>query len=537
MAAQNTPPPGPSLTVVDVYTVLFKHKWLILICSILGLAAAGFIYVRMAPPYQSEAWLLVKYVTDDKGPLPAAPGEIRQTDARGDGIMASETDILTSLDIARSVVELIGVDKVTGKASGETNRDEAALILRKNLLVEPPKKGNVLHVIYQNKDPQLVQPVLSQIIGTYLTVHSKIHRSLGQYDEFLSSQAEQDRAQLQTAQEELRKLKEKYGVSTLDETRKEFAERRMKLLEERSATEAELAEANAVFKVLQKAEPVETAKTKEERLKESAKSAEAVQAPKPPKEAINNYKRVLLALDDFWKQEQELRKTYTDESFFVKNVLTQISGLEAQKRALEEANPGLLSEPVLAATTFGERSAEKSFDSEGARIRVASLKAKLEQIDVQLNKLKEDVAAVGSVESQILNLQRQNEIRENTYKAYLSNLQQARLEAALSATKTANISEIQKPSPPVRDTSKFKKKVLMAAGGGVGLGLALAFLIELVLNQTVRKPGEIGSNFRLPLFVSIPDFRNGKRVLWGNGARCAKTIDERRGGGRRIDSQ
>jgi succinoglycan biosynthesis transport protein ExoP len=547
--ANQTPPPasGPSLNLVDIYTVLFKHKWLILAFSLLGFAAAGFVYVKMAPPYQSEAWLLVKYVADDKGPLPTSAGEIRQTDLRGEGIMAAEIDILTSLDIARSVVEVMGGQKALGKGAKEMNGEEAAMILRRNLEVDAAKKGNVLHVIYQSNDPSLVQPVLSQVINTYLTVHSKIHRSLGQYDEFLSSQAEQDRAQLQTAQEELRTLKEKYGISTLDETRKEFAERRMKLLEERSSAEAELAEANAVLKVLVKSNATASAakKMEENRAKENIKaeaaSEEATPAAKPSKEVMGNYRRVLIALDDFWKQEQDYRKTFTDESFFIKDLRRQIGELESQKKKLEQDHPGLLSEPVIASQSGGDHAAvakEKSYDVEGADIRVASLKAKLEQIDVQLEKLKKDVADVGTIESKILDLQRQNDIRESTYKAYLSNLQQARLEATLAATKTANISEIQKPSPPVRDTTKFKKKLAMAAGGGIGAGLVLAFLIELVLNQTVRKPSEISTSFRLPLFVSIPEFGNGngnaltdarKLLTNGKGIGAAETPPSQNG--------
>jgi len=44
----------------------------------------------------------------------------------------------------------------------------------------------------------------------------------------------------------------------------------------------------------------------------------------------------------------------------------------------------------------------------------------------------------------------------------------------------------------------------MVAAGGIFAGLALAFLIELFLDRSVRRPTDIETKLRLPLFISIP---------------------------------
>jgi Mrp family chromosome partitioning ATPase len=50
--------------------------------------------------------------------------------------------------------------------------------------------------------------------------------------------------------------------------------------------------------------------------------------------------------------------------------------------------------------------------------------------------------------------------------------------------------------------------------GGLGVGVALAFLIELRLDQSVKRPVDIESKLQLPLFLSIPHIgRNGHRRL------------------------
>ena len=49
--------------------------------------------------------------------------------------------------------------------------------------------------------------------------------------------------------------------------------------------------------------------------------------------------------------------------------------------------------------------------------------------------------------------------------------------------------------------------------GGLGFGLILAFMIELVLDRSVKRAVEIEYKLHLPLFISIPDVNlNGHTV-------------------------
>ena len=90
---------------------------------------------------------------------------------------------------------------------------------------------------------------------------------------------------------------------------------------------------------------------------------------------------------------------------------------------------------------------------------------------------------------------------------FLRNLEQARIDDMIGAGKAPNIGIIQSPSPPVKQwPKKLKQKAAILAAGGMGFGLALAFLIELFLDRSLKRPVEIESKLGLPMFISIPDF-------------------------------
>src|ERR1017187_3556392 len=62
---RNIEPPAPAgITPGDIYFVVFRHKWKIIILTSLGLVAAAVFYFTKQPLYQSEAEIFIRYVTD-----------------------------------------------------------------------------------------------------------------------------------------------------------------------------------------------------------------------------------------------------------------------------------------------------------------------------------------------------------------------------------------------------------------------------------------------------------------------------------------
>jgi Mrp family chromosome partitioning ATPase len=131
-----------------------------------------------------------------------------------------------------------------------------------------------------------------------------------------------------------------------------------------------------------------------------------------------------------------------------------------------------------------------------------------------LEKLTADAKTVNELEPAITELQRKKDLEETKYRHFSTSLEQARFDEALGAGKMSNISVAQSPSPAYRESRQLVKTLSMIAIGGVVAGLTLAFLIELFLDPTVRRPTEVETRLHLPLFLTIPRMhRNGRAAL------------------------
>src|SRR5208282_5689642 len=138
---QTQPQPHQSpagMTVGDIYYVLFRHKWKIILLSLAGIVAAAVFYHLNPPPYQSQAELMIQYVPQ-AGALSLVGSEqkIIVPDSGGAGIISSEIQILTSLDLAKQAVTNIGAASILAKVGGGSNIDSAAGLVRGNLQAEP----------------------------------------------------------------------------------------------------------------------------------------------------------------------------------------------------------------------------------------------------------------------------------------------------------------------------------------------------------------------------------------------------------------
>ena len=177
MNPKQTPPPSPGITLGDVYYILFRHKWLIAILSLATLTAAILVLFFWPMPYQSEAKVLIKYVKETKPPEQTATDyQVTSPDSSGENIINSEIEILTSLDLANNVVDVLTPARILAKAGGGTNRFKAAFLIRNGLVAVVTNRSDVIHLIFSHPDPDMVQPILGQYIDAYLKRHSEIHR-------------------------------------------------------------------------------------------------------------------------------------------------------------------------------------------------------------------------------------------------------------------------------------------------------------------------------------------------------------------------
>jgi succinoglycan biosynthesis transport protein ExoP len=482
------------LGVGDIYYTLFRHKWKIFLCSVLGMLAAMVYRTYFPPPYQSEARLFIRYVvTEAKATGPVAESaDVKSPDMRGETILESEQEILTSLDLSRQVAEAIGPAKILAKAGGGSDADLAAAVINKGLTVDVPRNSSVIHVMFEHPDGTIVQPVLAEIISHYLKTHVEIHRAVGIIGDFLTQETDLLRNRLAQTEEELRKARNKAGVISLDESKKNSIQEMARIRDELLSAQAELAERTSVYNEL-------------------AKPAETPAAPAnlfavvPPAKA-NEYRWAQARLEMLQKREQDLLAQFTPENSRVVEVRTQLAETEAAKKKLEDEFPSL-------GRYAGSASAKGpgTIDLQTESARITALQAKIKVLTAQLEQIRSEAATVDREEGTISELLRKKELEEANYRYYAARVEQSRINEALGNGKVSNISQIQNPSPPRVDRKATSKIIIGLAVGGVVIGLVWAFVIEMFLDRSVRRPVDVEKMLGLPLFLTIPALARKKR--------------------------
>jgi|DewCreStandDraft_1066081.scaffolds.fasta_scaffold00012_3 succinoglycan biosynthesis transport protein ExoP len=486
------------LNAADLQYMLFRHKWKILACFLLGVAAAAFIYFRNPPSYVTEAKILIRYIQESRPTVAKTEdSDIRTPDTRGENIINSELEILTSLDLALQVADAVGPRNILAAYGGDEDRTRAAGVVRGGLEVEVPRRSNIIRARYRHPDPMIARQVLDALVRTYLERHVAIHQGRGVLDDFFAQQADQIRARLAQTEEEIKKLKAEANIISLEESKRALLAQLSRLQDELLAAEAELAERRAALGHLA------------ETLGTNAIPTNATPAVAP--DVAEQYRMAVAELDAFRRRESELLLRFASEHPFVRRIREQIAVADERKRQLEQEYPALLSTPVVPPTL-----GLNTNDVAQAVARVLSLEAKLKVLSNQITRVSGEAARVAAIEPRLVELERKRELDEANLRYYSASLEKARVEESLGAGKITNISIVQAPSPAGRDLFEFAKPMGLCLGGGLALGLALAFGLERMFNVAIRRPVDIERNLRVPLMLSIPVIRR-RRGWFGSG--------------------
>ncbi len=493
------PPPTTGINLGDIYYVLFRHKWKIVLCSIAGIAA-GLAYFKLRPPaFQSDAKLFVRYVVSDGRAIGPTAGETvaKSPDQRGETIMNSEAEILGSTDLARAVAEAIGPERILAKMDGEKTLNRATTEVKKNLTISIPPRTSVIRLSFRYHDPEVIQPILREVIDRYLTMHVSAHRTTGVLGDLLLQETDQLRARLLQTEDELRKANNKAGVISLDEAQERYGEQIAGLRQQIFAAEAELAERTSLFQELTKRAPAAPA---------SEDSPAAPAEPPLSAEAVNEYRNVITHIANLQRIEQELLTQFTAENARVKAIRAQLDEAEGRRRALQAEHPTAFQPVPTMPAVAGSMAppASNPVDLGAAAAEITGLRAKINVLNSQLGQLRTEAARIDELAGTILELRRKKELDEANYRYYAASLEQARINETLGNGRIANIIPIQTPSPPSADWMKLYKMVVMIAGAGFGAGIAWAFLIEMFVDRSIRRPIDVERSLGLPLFIAIP---------------------------------
>jgi uncharacterized protein involved in exopolysaccharide biosynthesis/Mrp family chromosome partitioning ATPase len=261
-----------SIQLSDILFALFKRKWTIILCALLGVIAAAAVYHFYPATYQSQAKLLVRYVLE-RSAVDPIDNTTRPNQASGgtkttDTVIDSEVQILTSWDLAAEVASAIGPNRF-----GAASKEAAAGSIVSGLQVTSSKGSDVMLVSYGNRDPQVATLVLQELLNRYFVKHLEVHRSAGAFD-FVTQQTDQVRARLNQTEDALKALRDKTGITSLKDGSDALASDAGKTKEQLNAAESDLLEQQALAAQLGKSK----AKQWRSKTSSSEKSVDSVKA-------------------------------------------------------------------------------------------------------------------------------------------------------------------------------------------------------------------------------------------------------------------
>src|SRR5690349_945960 len=151
MNEEAIPQPSPGLKLSDIYYVLFRHKWKILLISVLGVGIAAALPFIVSRPYQSDARIFIRYVLEERSPAQTTgDSRVKSPDEGGASVINSEIAILTSLDLAQQVADSLGPQRILGRSTGTGSDDRfrAAKAINDGLSVVPPVRSSVVSISF-----------------------------------------------------------------------------------------------------------------------------------------------------------------------------------------------------------------------------------------------------------------------------------------------------------------------------------------------------------------------------------------------------
>jgi Mrp family chromosome partitioning ATPase/uncharacterized protein involved in exopolysaccharide biosynthesis len=499
--------PGGGLAITDVYYVLFRRKWLVLLGAVLGVTAACGLWKLRQPLHKSEAKLLVKYVVET--PVIVATGtpvNIQNPDESGTGILISEIEILQSVDNLQQVARTVGPERILPKGANPSDVDRAAGLIGKKLKAVPLQKSKIILLEFQHASAEIAQQVLREVIKAYLKKHDDIHRALGVSDASLFQRRDELKTNFTAVVDRLKVLKEQAGVHSLEEGKSAKTKRENGILDALFAANADLARLRASLDELI-----------QQGMTSNVPTATSEMVPPDKIQEHRSLTEQIAALNRTLQANPGL----TPAAPVIATNLAMLQAIQRQRTMLESNWPGLLrlTQTPVPLALLPPTMLSPVMNVSSLKVEVKALESKTAELTNQLALIRGELKKIGDVEAEMTELEQRKANVEKEMAVVGQTINQASFNANLRDRQNTSISPFQEPSPPYKDYGKLLKNMVMAVAGGLMGGLALAFIVELVLVRTIKRPKDIEGILEVPLFLSIPVLRMRSRplIVGGNG--------------------
>jgi succinoglycan biosynthesis transport protein ExoP len=442
-----------------------RRPWLVvvpLVLVLLGAVGASFL---MAPRYRSSTLILV---APDQMPANFMPQISTERVTRRLQTLRQEIQSRTRLETVARDLDPYGT---LGK------EPLISTIERMRGAVTVSVKGNdAFSIEFEHRDPRMAMLVADRLTTLFMEeVAGGRERQVSEAYQFIESQMESAREQLEQKEEALRAFKERHMGQLPEQVQANLATLQRLQLEQQTVVDS-LRKATDAQLLLESGGPA---------------AATPVAGGSPPPDSL----AVLRA------QLTQLRSRYTDQHPDVKALLSRIVALEAASSAAyagdeADAPPA---DPVAAAAHRRLRQ---------ARQEVRVLRERLADVDRRIGAFQARVEAAPRREQEIVSLTRDYQKLSENYTQLLAKKLDAQMAARLEQrSKGQQFRMIDPAYLPVHPS--FPNRGLFALAGalaGLLLGVGLAVTVDY-LDPTLKEADEAATALRLPVLAVVPYIR------------------------------
>jgi uncharacterized protein involved in exopolysaccharide biosynthesis len=479
-----------STSLRDGLSVVFRRKWLVLLCVVATISAALFAALVL-PRYHGEAKILVNRERVDPilSPTPEM-GNFAQPIVT-DEDLRSEVEIMRSTEVLSEVVKEMGLIH-SGEASwwsrhvGHQPSDEEKISakvaqLSHDLVIEPAKGSYIIDVVYKSKDREFAKRLMDKLIQVYLAKHTEVQHPAGQF-KFFEQETGEYRDKMAAAEARLAEFPVNSGTvaPAMDRelTMQKLAEFKFSLGQARAA----VAETEQRIQRLQQQEG-----STPDRITTAVRKADNPQL-------LGELKSSLLSLE---LKRADLITKYQPDYRPVKEIDQQI----AQARADIQHE---LSSPMRDETTDLDATHQMvRSDLAKAQADLAGYKARVQTTENIVNSYSERARELDAKSLLQADLERTFKAEEDNYLLYRKKTEEARITDALDANHMVNLAVVEKPLVPGLPSHSPVFFAVLAFMTMTTASVGLIGSLEY-MDRTFHTPRQLEAYLDVPVLASVP---------------------------------
>ena len=461
--------------VESIIRAAFRFKWRALLTFVLVVTLFLFGIAISPRKYQSESKLFVKVGRESVGlDASATVGPTVSLNETRESELGSVAELLGSRGMIETIVDRLGPDKTIALIKSESSdiepgddeseggfdlmgfvmstaqslniadkvslRERAIQKLSKAVGSKAVDKTNVVSVSVKARNPENAKLLLTEIINEYLETHPSANRTTGSF-RFFQTQAATLKTSLETAEQQLRDRKSEFGVTVIEDRRKNLQNQKDDLASAIRSNKANVAASQQRLEELKRI-------LKEEPERKHLEDVEGV-----PNRAHDEMRARLYQLEI---QEKNLRARFDDNHPKVIEIRKNVT--EAKRILDEESKDHKESKTAINETWNLIRQRVLLAQSE-----LTAQQAIATEYQSQVKLLAQEIDDVNHQESIIEKLKREIAILKSDYTTYKDKLELARIDQRLAEEQISNVNVVQQPT--ISERPKSPNKVLWLAAG------------------------------------------------------------------------